>query len=74
VARLAAESGKQLQELTGLENSNSVQQLLPWLKENGYPYDSLGKEFLAQALNDTTLTDKGREVVLLRSGAAKASV
>jgi DNA polymerase len=74
VQRLAAESGVQLKALTGLENPNSVQQLLPWLKDNGYPYDSLGKEFLAQALNDTTLTAKGREVVLLRSGAAKASV
>jgi DNA polymerase bacteriophage-type len=74
VQRLAAESGVQLKALTGLENPDSVQQLLPWLKDNGYPYDSLGKEFLAQALNDTTLTAKGREVALLRSGAAKASV
>jgi DNA polymerase len=74
VQRLAAESGVQLKALTGLENPNSVQQLLPWLKENGYPYDSLGKEFLAQSLSDTTLTERGREVVLLRTGAAKASV
>jgi DNA polymerase len=71
--RIIHESAFLLKNLTGLENPNSVQQLLPWLKENGYQYDSLGKEFLAQSLNDN-LTDKGREVVLLRTGAAKSSV
>lgn len=74
VARLAHESLKTLGELTGLENPNSVQQLLPWLKSNGYTYDSLGKEFLAPSLADTQLTAAGREVVLLRTGAAKSSV
>lgn len=73
-ARILSESAALLKDRTGLENPNSVQQLLPWLKAEGYQYDSLGKEFLAQALNDTTLSDLGREVVLLRSGAAKSSV
>src|SRR5579859_3423634 len=74
VARIAAHTGEEFKALTGLENPNSVQQLLPWLKANGYPFDSLGKEFLAQALNGTDLTTAGREVVLLRTGAAKSSV
>lgn len=73
VVRIIAHSHEQLKAVTGLENPNSVQQLLPWLKENGYKYDSLGKEFLAQALNDE-LTPAGREVVMLRQGAAKSSV
>jgi DNA polymerase bacteriophage-type len=87
VARIAAHTGQELKTLTGLENPNSVQQLLPWLKQGGYPYDSLGKEFLEQALAlpvwdqvfpveqpEGTLTRAAREVVLLRSGAAKSSV
>lgn len=74
VRRLGNGSTARMWEITGLENPNSVQQLLPWLQSNGYPYDSLGKEFLAQALNGIDLTVAGREVVLLRTGAAKSSV
>lgn len=37
--------------LTGLDNPNSVAQLLPWLKANGYPHDSLAKEYVADAVN-----------------------
>lgn len=71
--RLIGESLSRLGALTGLENPNSVQQLLPWLQERGYKYDSLGKEFLAQSETDE-LTDEACAVVLLRSGAAKSSV
>lgn len=71
--RIASRSHEELKSITQLENPNSVQQLLPWLRKEGYPYDSLGKEFLNQSLNNG-LSNAGREVVLLRLGAAKASV
>ncbi len=71
--RLLASAHGTMRELTGLENPNSVQQLLPWLQERGYKYDSLGKEFLAQSEADE-MAPEAREVVALRSGAAKSSV
>jgi DNA polymerase len=71
--RLLAASHKTLRDLTGLENPNSVHQLLPWLQENGYRYDSLSKEFLAQSEADE-LSPEAREVVSIRSEAAKSSV
>jgi DNA polymerase len=45
-ARLQGE----LEKLTGLENPNSVTQLLPWLKKHGYPFNSLGKAKVLKAL------------------------
>lgn len=48
--RLLAKAHTDLKELTGLENPNSVQQILPWVKERGYEHDSLGKDFLRQTL------------------------
>jgi DNA polymerase len=41
---------KQLNELTGLANANSGQQLLPWLRARGYPFSSLAKERVTKAL------------------------
>lgn len=41
----------QMIELTGLGNPGSVQQLLPWLKERGYPYDDLRKDTVKITLN-----------------------
>lgn len=48
--RLIAAAGEELKALTGLENPNSVHQILPWMKERGYKHDSLGKDFLKQTL------------------------
>jgi DNA polymerase len=45
--RIIADSLEQLKTVTGLENPNSVQQLLPWLQEQGYKHDTLGKEVLS---------------------------
>lgn len=38
-------------EITELDNPNSGYQLLPWLRERGYPYDNLQKENIEKALN-----------------------
>lgn len=35
---------EKMQELTALENPNSVQQMKQWLSENGLEVDSLGKK------------------------------
>jgi DNA polymerase len=43
-------------QLTGLENANSRDQLLPWVKERGYPYNTLRKETVDSALKDPALT------------------
>ncbi len=36
--------------ITGLDNSNSTSQLLPWLMDRGYPYDNVRKENFVKAL------------------------
>lgn len=72
-ARIVGESFRRMQEVTQLENANSVQQLHPWLTERGYKYNSLGKEFVKQALEDD-ITAEAREILTLRLGAAKSSV
>ena len=41
-----------MRELTGCENPNSPKQLLAWLKENGYPYGSLGKDWVNKAISE----------------------
>lgn len=51
VKRLTLEAKAKMQKITGLDNPNSVQQLLPWLQERGYQYDSLAKELVQAALN-----------------------
>lgn len=37
-------------EITGLDNPNSPKQLLPWLREQGYPFEDLKKGHVARAL------------------------
>lgn len=41
-----------MKRLTGLDNPNSNKQLLGWLKENGYPYGSLGKDWINKAIGE----------------------
>ena len=61
--------------LTGLENANSRDQLLPWAKERGYPYNTLNKAFVEAVLNDSdfTLTDECRAVLTARLTAGSNS-
>jgi DNA polymerase len=40
----------ELGSLTGLENPNSTKQMLGFLKENGYPYESLNQKMVKEAL------------------------
>ena len=61
-----------MQELTSLDNPNSVQQMKQWLSENGLEVDSLGKKEVASMLK--TVPPQLAEVLELRQQLAKSSV
>ena len=61
-----------MQELTDLENPNSVSQIKGWLAENGLDTETLGKNAVTQLLK-TAPEDLG-EVLTLRQDLAKSSV
>lgn len=61
-----------IQELTGLENPNSVQQMKEWLANNGLEMDSLGKKEVAAVLK--TAPEPLKTVLSLRQQLAKSSV
>jgi DNA polymerase len=46
----------EMREVTGLDNPNSGPQLLPWLREQGYPYEDLKKGHVQRALADVEQT------------------
>lgn len=61
-----------LKEKTGLENPNSVVQMISWLEQNGMKTDSLGKKQVQELLK--TAEEPLRSVLLLRQKLAKSSV
>jgi DNA polymerase len=61
-----------MQEITDLENPNSVTQVKTWLAENGLEVDSLGKKDVIAALDGAPREIK--EVLELRLQLAKSSV
>lgn len=67
-----AELSEKMQELTNLDNPNSVQQMKQWLADNGLEMDSLGKKEVATVLK--TAPEPLRTVLTLRQQLAKSSV
>ncbi|MFO3714781.1 DNA polymerase [Oribacterium sp. P9] len=67
-----AELSEKMQELTNLDNPNSVQQMKQWLADNGLEMDSLGKKEVASVLK--TAPEPLRTVLTLRQQLAKSSV
>ena len=61
-----------MQELTGLENPNSVMQMKDWLSNNGLEMDSLGKKEVAAVLK--TVKEPLKTVLELRQKLSKSSV
>lgn len=61
-----------MQEMTSLENPNSVQQMRQWLLENGIETDSLDKKTVAGLLK--TAPEPLREVLSLRQQLTRSSV
>ena len=62
----------QLQDLTALENPNSVAQMKAWLTQHGMEIESLGKKEVAAILMDAP--PDMREALILRQQLAKSSV
>lgn len=61
-----------MQEMTDLENPNSVQQMKQWLADNGLETDTLGKKAVAELLK--TAPEPLQKVLSLRQQLAKSSV
>ena len=70
--RSRGELAAAMQELTGVENPNSVQQMKQWLAEHGLETDTLGKKAVAELLK--TAPEPLRTVLSLRQQLAKSSV
>lgn len=63
---------KQMQELTSLENPNSVIQMKNWLSENGLETDTLGKKAVAELIKNAP--NNLADVLYLRQQLAKSSI
>lgn len=74
--KIDSESKAKIQEelkgLTGLENPNSVLQMIGWLREHGISTDSLDKKAVKELLK--TVDKTTAQVLKLRQQAAKSSV
>lgn len=74
--KIDAESKVKIQEelktLTGLENPNSILQMIGWLREHGVATDSLDKKAVKELLK--TVDETTAQVLKLRQQAAKSSV
>ena len=70
--RSRGELAAAMQELTGVENPNSVQQMKQWLAEHGLETDTLGKKAVAELLK--TAPEPLRTVLSIRQQLAKSSV
>lgn len=62
-------------KITGLENANSQTQLLPWVRERGYPINNLRKQNIQLVLKNPEyqLTEECRNVLTARMEAASTS-
>ena len=70
--RSKAELSAAMQELTELDNPNSVQQMKQWLADNGMETDSLDKKAVAALLKDAP--EPLKTVLALRQQLARSSV
>lgn len=61
-----------MQEITNLENPNSVQQMKGWLNDNGIEMDSLGKKEVSEMIGN--VTEPYKTVLELRQKLAKSSI
>ncbi|HEM2825811.1 TPA: DNA polymerase [Streptococcus suis] len=71
-AKSKAKIQEELKSLTGLENPNSVLQMIGWLREHGVTTDSLDKKAVKELLK--TVDETTAQVLKLRQQAAKSSV
>lgn len=71
---MAQELMAKAQELTGLENPNSIQQLQGWLRMNGVKLTGLTKASVAEALQDGHLHPVVQKVLRIRQALGKTSI
>lgn len=71
-AKSKAKIQEELKYLTGLENPNSVLQMIGWLREHGVTTNSLDKKAVKELLK--TVDETTAQVLKLRQQAAKSSV
>lgn len=65
---------KNLQELTGLDNPNSRNQMLEWVKTQGYCYNSMGAKWVTLALESGSgMSEAGYNGLQLRQMLSKSS-
>lgn len=71
-ARLVGE----MKRITGLANPTSGAQLIPWLRERGYPFTNLKSASIQKAREDWdwNMTDEANAVLALHAEAARSSV
>lgn len=70
---------KEMSRLTKLNNPNSPVQLLPWLKERGYPFDDLRKDTVKKVIREeesgeNQLKSIACRVLKMRLDASKTSI
>ena len=70
--RSKATLSETMEDITGVENPNSVMQMKAWLSENGVEAESLGKKDVAKLIDDTD--GQVEEALRLRLQLAKSSV
>lgn len=63
---------KKIQNKTGLDNPNSVQQMKEWLSDNGLQTETLGKKAVAEMIKD--VPEDIANILALRQQLAKSSV
>ena len=71
-AKAKEELTAEVQKLTGVENPNSVYQLLGWLETQGYKSDSLGKAQVQELIKTTK--EPVKSVLQMRLQLSKSSV
>lgn len=73
-AKRKQELTESMGNITQLDNPNSVSQLLPWLKDHGYPFDNLRKNSVQKALALKTGDRQSLTVLRMRQWASVTSV
>lgn len=74
-SQMSSELKKKAQDITGLDNPNSVAQLKEWIEQNAdVEIGSLNKQTVSEMLADKDSKDQVREVLKIRQEMAKTSI
>ena len=68
---------EEMKDITGLQNPNSVSQLVPWLKERGYPFDDVRQDTVKKVIREQEengVDDEAIIVLKARLNSAKNSL